>query len=135
MAKNYVPSLTHAERRLRREEIAAFIRNGSTVDDACEHYNVSANTVHTACRHHGVIPPPLSASSSKVSGFKVLSEVIKATKLGLKEASYAEVASYLGVSRQYVSQCIKRANESGLIRQINHLCNGKLRLPTPGGKP
>lgn len=100
--------VTHDERRVRRNAIADFCREGGTVNAACRKFGVGATLVGTACTIAGVIPgKPKRGAPSKLR-LKLIAELVNSAR------SYAALARKYKLSRQAVQQLAHHCATAGL---------------------
>ena len=104
MAINYKPTMTHPQRRARRERILAEIVAGKGLALLCKKYGLSAATIEDVAHsngHYFEYKPP-----------QFVSPLIVLRKL-LDGQSAASIAREYGVSRQRIDQIKKEAVEAG----------------------
>jgi hypothetical protein len=102
--------MTHHERFLRRKEIAQYINEGNSVNDASVRFKISEATVRSACFEFlGVLPDRRkSANELAPSTYKIIARLTNTGReLGI-------IAKEFGVSRQRITQIYHRCIEAGI---------------------
>lgn len=99
-----VKVLTHEDRMRRRKRIAVYCRT-HTVAQACERFGVAETLVLAACRAAAVRPRRalLATTNLKLVGLLVTTD-----------ASYSDLATKFGVSRQAVHNLATRCKAAGI---------------------
>jgi transposase len=95
--------VTLEERAARRKEMAMFAKKNG-VDAAAQEFGVSIGTVYGACRENGI---------SLVRRPQQAELMLVITRNLLDGERQSDIATELGVSRQYVSHVKHRAIEAG----------------------
>lgn len=98
-------SMSHEERRARRQRIADYCRD-HTVTEAAFAHGVSCTFVREACAEHGVAVESL-ANAKTASSYAILLDLHKG------EGTQVEIAERHGVSRQRVGQIAAEARKAG----------------------
>jgi transposase len=98
-------TLTHAQRRVRRAEIAQLVADGLPIADAANQFGVSIETVRRACQEHGVAHRNVRIQASSM---RVLAELLNT------RSSTDEIGDRLGFSRQWVQHILRAAREAGI---------------------
>lgn len=102
-------TLTHAQRRARRAEIAECVRGGITATDAAKQFCVTIHTVVNACREHGVRAVVERRLPLHVKTWDILADLLN-TRL-----PEGEIAKKRRVTRQWVAQVRAHAERSGVV--------------------
>ena len=100
-------SLSHEDRKIRREEIAAYVKAGNSCAAAAKKYNVGLTTVHTACAEYAV---PFSRSMQLPAP-----RTFTIVKLLQDGWTQAKIARWFQLSQQRVNQIYTLAALTGLI--------------------
>ena len=99
-------TLTHEERKERRERIAKYCQT-KTVAQACAQFGCGETLVASACREFGTVPRMAVTKSS--GRLRIIATLVNTSE------SYAAVAKRHRVSRQSVQQLAKKCIEAGLL--------------------
>lgn len=94
---------SHAERRVRRQQIAEYVRSGHTLSQAARQFGVGLFSARLAAREHDVVATPRAQSST----MSILAALFA------RGMTRAAAAAECGVSRQYVSQIYAQAVAAG----------------------
>ena len=115
--------MTHAERAKRRRDVVDAVRNGSTIRDVAEQYQICTGYVYKLCMIEGVaLPLPVRPPRPEP---RCIRKIKKATPLGMNayrvvaelintEDSLREIGRNLEISPQRVCQIATRARQAGI---------------------
>lgn len=115
-------SLTHQERCIRRKKMAEHVSKGNSVESTAKKFGVSRTTVADACAEMGISQP----YSGNLKG-QSSSELEVISKL-LSGSTRSDVSRSMGVSKQYIESVVRRAEKSGIIKQVSVLAGAKIKL-------
>lgn len=101
-------TLSHAQRRLRRIEMATLVRDGMTVQEVVRQFGVTICTVRCACRELGVVAVGRKGPLPQSGTWAVLAALLNTS------APMAFIAEKHGMSRQQVRGIFDRAAEAGV---------------------
>jgi hypothetical protein len=99
--------MTHDERRRRREALAADVRNGMPLCDACTKHRLSMAHGHSACKEHDV-HPPRDRLRQQGRTFAVAGALFDVRR------TYDDIASAFNVTKQYVGLVYKACRAAGV---------------------
>lgn len=103
----YVPQLTHAQRRERREQIVERIRDGEEPEVVAAALGLTTGTVRRIAVDAGIVfPPRPSRRYGRSNSFRVL-------RLMIDGSPVADIIRDLGVSRQRIHQIRLLAQAAG----------------------
>jgi DNA-binding CsgD family transcriptional regulator len=66
--------MTHEQRRVRRQEIAAYAAEGHTAVETAEHFGVTPQTVYNACRPAGVVAA--APKQTRLASYATIADLI-----------------------------------------------------------
>lgn len=101
-----MPTLTHAERRARRVQIAAFCAKGKTVGEAAARFECGETLVLTACREAGV--EPKRKAPTDPSRLRLVAALVNTS------TSFTTLAKRHGVTRQAIEKFANKCAAAGL---------------------
>mgnify|MGYP001171454228 CR=1 FL=1 len=99
-------TLTHAQRRARRAEMAQLVGDGLSLTDAAKQFGVCERTVRDACLQHGI--RSLRGPSPRGRTLLILAELLNTS------APFDFVARKHGVARATVKAIFPRAVDAGI---------------------
>lgn len=100
-------TITHAQRRARRTEIAHAVNNGLPLHEAATQFGVTDATVRASCREHGF------STAAKGAAFSATTWSVLSSLLNTRD-TMVDIAKRHGVSRQRVHQLMQKAIGAGI---------------------
>ncbi len=101
-------TLTHAQRRMRRREMATLVEDGMPIPEVVRQFGVCSVTVRAACAEYGVTPVGRKGPMPKNRTWEAVAELQNTS------APVAFIAKKLGMNRQQVQGIFERAAEAGV---------------------
>lgn len=96
--------MTHLQRRKRHEEIASFINDGHTINEAISKFGVSYNIIYLAIKKKGIVPK----EKFRNTNLRLIAEILNT------QDSYTKIAKKFNITPQAVSLMGKRLKEVGI---------------------
>ncbi len=102
-------TLSHAQRRMRRREMATLVGEGMTIPEIVKQFGVGAATVRAACHEHAVVVVGRKGPLPKSGTWAVLAALLNTS------APVDIIAKKHGMGRQQVQGIFERAAAAGVL--------------------